>query len=95
MGIPLGELGEAEDVANAVACIWHRTRQPTSQDRLSAWTAAWQCNAAAGTIRSRENMKRRVVITGMGAVSPMGNTAEEMLAVGPGRPLRHRFHHSF
>ena len=39
-------------------------------------------------------MKRRVVITGMGAVTPIGNTIEEFFW-NPVRKIRNRSHHTF
>lgn len=40
-------------------------------------------------------MKRRVVITGMGAVTPIGNTIEEFWGWNPVRKIRNRSHHTF
>ena len=48
-----------------------------------------------------EQTLRRVVVTGLGAITPVGNTVEEMwanlkagdLGRGPGRRVRHRPHH--
>ena len=38
--------------------------------------------------------QRRVVVTGMGAVSPVGNSAPAELGIAPGRPRRHRPDHA-
>jgi 3-oxoacyl-[acyl-carrier-protein] synthase II len=39
--------------------------------------------------------RRRVVITGLGLISPVGNTVAEGLGQHPGRPFGHRQRHPF
>ena len=63
--IPAKRIGTPEDVANVVAFLCS-----DEAARLSAWTAV---------SRFKEGiMARRVVVTGLGAVSPVGNTVPEM-----------------
>ena len=40
-------------------------------------------------------MKRRVVITGMGAVTPIGEYHRGILGWNPVRKIRNRSHHTF
>ena len=68
--IPLGSFGNPEDVAEAVwvSCI--------RQSRIYHRTGI-ECGWRYGNVEKENSMKRRVVVTGLGAVTPVGNTVEE------------------
>ena len=72
--IPAGRAGQPEDVANAVAFL-PQNKAAISPGRCSVWTAAWQCKKEKFSME-----KRRVVITGLGTVNPLGNTAADSWA---------------
>ena len=67
--IPIGKMGTTEDVAKAAAFL--------ASDGASLYhrTGA-QCRRRNGKCRGELRMKRRVVVTGLGAVTPIGNDVE-------------------
>ena len=72
--IPLGRMGQPQEVAQAVAFL---ATAPTSPARCCGWTAASPCEKRRTPM---EQTLRRVVVTGLGAITPVGNTVEEMWA---------------
>ncbi len=85
--IPLGRMGQPQEVAQAVAFL---ATAPTSPARCWPWTAAWPCEKRRTPM---EQTLRRVVVTGLGAITPVGNTVERDVGQPQGRRPRHRPHH--
>ena len=83
---PHGPAGPAEDVARAVA-FFASDEAAYITARCCVWTAAWRFEPQKGL-----NMmeKRRVVITGMGAVTPLGHTVSETWEAARAGVWRHR-----
>ena len=93
-GIPLGELGEAEDVANAVLYLAsdeaaYITGQVISVDGGMAMKRRCRNDKEQGEYEKTSRHHRH------GCGQPHRKYSGGDVAVGPGRPLRHRSHHSF
>ena len=71
-GIPAGRAGQPEDVAQAVAFF--------AAEQSSYLTAGALCGRRHGNVKENLMEKRRVVITGLGTVNPLGNNVADSWA---------------
>lgn len=84
--IPLGHMGTAENVADAAAFLASDQASYITGQVLSVGRRYVYVD------RKAENM-RRVVITGMGAITPLGNSVEGVLERHKGEKNRLRAYH--
>ncbi len=88
--IPLGKFREPEDVAKAVAFLASEDAAVTLQDRYCSRRRYGICKGDG-----QRYMKRRVVVTGLGAVTPIGNTMWRISGTDKRRKGRNRTDHQF
>ena len=90
--IPLETHGRlAENVADAAAFLASDQRVRTSPGRCCPWTAVCICKGQ----EKAENYEDRVVITGMGAITPHGQQCGGVLERHEGENSRLRAYHKF